>query len=299
MKKLLKWIGIVLLILAIVAFSGAYYLTTKADTLMAAKFEVKPPTFEIPSDSLSLLNGKKLAGLCTECHGKNFEGYAFFNDPKLGKIYGPNLTKGKGSATSYYSDMDWIRAIRHGVRPNGDGLVIMPAQDYYALSKTDLASIIAYMKTIEPVDNVTEKNHLTTLGKILLAVGAFGEVHAAKTLDHTKPPIENAPTAGANVEYGEYLVQISGCKTCHGPQLNGGKHPDPNSPLVPNLTPKGNLNNWSKEHFITAFRTGKTPEGKTLNVKYMPYTAFNTLSEDDITAVYLYLKTLPAVDTPK
>lgn len=298
MKKFLKWIGIVLLVIIIGILGTGFYLVKKADKILAKKFNIDPPVFAIPGDSLSIAKGAKFAMLCTDCHGKKLEGFAFFNDPKLGILHAPNLTRGKGSAVSYYTDKDWIQSVRHGVRPNGDGLLVMPAKDYYYMSKEDIASLIAYVKQIEPVDNVTGKNSLTTMGKILMAMNAFGEMHSASLLDHSKP-VGDAPAAAANAEYGKYLLNISGCKSCHGEMLNGGKHPDPNSPPVPNLTSKGNLKHWNKDQFIATIKTGTTPEGKKLHPKYMPYASYSALSDDDLTAIYLYLQSLPPTDTPK
>jgi hypothetical protein len=74
-----------------------------------------------------------------------------------------------------------------------------------------------------------------------------------------------APARSISAEYGRYLVDISGCRTCHQEQLHGGKHPDPNSPPVPNLTPAGKIANWPKGEFIHTMRTGVTPDGSFLN----------------------------------
>ena len=301
MKKVLKWIGIILGILIVVIIVSVYMLTRKADKMMVRKFEITPQYFSITSDSVSIARGKALSQLCKECHGEQLEGFAFFNDKAVGVLNAPNLTKGRGSATINYQDVDWIRSIRHGVRPNGDGLMVMPADDYANLSKEDIGGLISYLKTLPPVDHEPQKNYLTVLGKVLLATGQIGkngELFAASVIDHSKPLVEAMPIA-ATTEYGEYVMNISGCKTCHGPQLNGGKSPNPNSPPVPNLTPAGNLSKWSAEQFTTTLRTGLTPEGKQLQKEFMPYTAFTSLSDEEMTALYMYIKTLPSVPTPK
>lgn len=301
MKKVLKWIGIILGVFIVVIIVSVYMLTRKADKMMARKFEITPQYFSIPSDSASVARGKALSQLCKECHGEHLEGFAFFNDEAVGVLHAPNLTKGKGSATVNYADIDWIRSIRHGVRANGDGLMVMPADDYANLSREDIGSLIAYLKTAPPVDHEIGKNYLTVLGKVLLATGQIGkngELFAASTIDHSKPLVETVPSS-ATAEYGEYVLNISGCKTCHGAQLNGGKSPNPNSPFVPNLTPAGNLSKWTPEQFMTTLRTGKTPEGKQLQKEFMPYTAFTSLSDEELTALYMYIKSQPAVPTPK
>jgi mono/diheme cytochrome c family protein len=291
MKKFFKWLGIILLILILAGIGGVYFLINKADAILAAKYEVDPPVFLIPNDSLSLVKGEKLAILCTDCHGSNHGGSDFFNDKQLGIIYAPNLTKGLGSAVKNYSDKDWIRAIRHGIRPNGDGLLIMPSIDYYQMSQNDVSALIAYLKQIPHVDHETGETKMTSFGKVLLALGAFGETHSANILDHSKPAGADV-IKGANKEYGKYLIAITGCKSCHQGNLKGGKHPDPNSPPVPDITSSGNLGHWSQSQFINTMYSGTTPENKVLDKKYMPYLAFSGLEEDDLKAIQLYLSSL-------
>ncbi len=297
MKKVLKWIGIILGCLLVLIVVAGFILVGKADRMMKQKFTISPTYFTVDSDSASVARGKKFVNLCKECHGKQLEGYAFFNEADLGMLYAPNLTPGKGGVVAGYTDVDWIRAIRHGVRPNGDGLMIMPSKDFYAMSKDDISDLIAYLKTLPPVDH--EKpgdNYLTTLGKILLSTGQFGELYSANEIDHSKPA-GTAPASGATAQYGEYMVQISGCRSCHQPELNGGKHPNPKSPIVPNITPGGNLGKWSEQDFLATMKTGKTPEGKQLDPHFMPYTAFADLGDEELSAMYMYLKSLPAKET--
>ena len=298
MKKVLKWIGILLGVLILIVAGVFFYLTNKADKLMSQKFEVNPPVFAIPSDSASIAHGAKFAAGCRECHGDNLGGKVFFDDPSIGRIYSSNLTSGKGGIGSY-TDLDWIRSVRHGVRPNGDGIMVMPAKDHFYMGEKDISSIIAYCKSVPPVDNVAGKNELKTMGKILMAIGAFGDMFSASAIkDHSKPP-GSAPPEGATVEYGNYLVRIYGCRTCHNEDLGGGKSPDPNSPPVPNLTPAGNLPKWGAAGFINTLRTGKTPEGHLLDVKFMPYKAYGGFSDQDLTAMHMYFESLPKAEPKK
>jgi mono/diheme cytochrome c family protein len=299
MKKLLKWIGIILGVLIVIVIAAVLYLGNKADKMMSQKFNVTPPVFTIPADSASIAYGEKFAAGCKECHGDNLGGKVFFDDPTIGKIYSINLTKGKGGIGSSYTDLDWIRSTRHGVRPNGDGLMVMPAKDHFYMSERDISCIIAYCKSVPPIDNEAGKNELKTMGKILMALGAFGEMFSASAIkDHSKPP-GSAPPVGPTAEYGNYLVRITGCRTCHNSDLGGGKSPDPNSPPVPNLTPAGNLPKWGANGFINTLRTGKTPEGKALDAKFMPYKAYAKFSNNDLTAMHAYFLSLPKAEPKK
>jgi mono/diheme cytochrome c family protein len=123
---------------------------------------------------------------------------------------------------------------------------------------------------------------------VLLSLGLFGDLIDAERIDHTGPrPI--APTPDMTVEYGQYLAVTFGCRTCHGPQLAGGKDPDPEAPPGPNLTPSGNLGEWDEQTFITAIRTRKS--------EWMSFEALNHMTDAELQALWRYLQSLPAVAT--
>jgi mono/diheme cytochrome c family protein len=159
------------------------------------------------------------------------------------------------------------------------------------MSEQDLAEVIAYIKTIPPVDKEwRETPEISPMAKALAAMGAFGTYLAAEKIDHSAG-FKDAPPAGPTKEYGAYLVSVFGCMHCHGLELNGGKSPEPHSPIAPNITPGGNIGYWSKEAFHVALTTGWTPDGKQLS-EYMPWKATANMSADELTAVYDYLMSL-------
>lgn len=293
--KFLKWIGIILLGLVGLLCVAAFILVKKAESSINKKYVVDPVALTLPSDSASLDRGKVLAMQCRHCHGDQLEGKSLFDDPSLGSIYTPNITKGKGSVVLNFTDKDWIRAVRNGVSTEGRGLFIMPANDFHAMNERDLGSVIAFVKSVPPVDKAAGKTELKAMAKILIGVGAFGEIFPANKIDHKAGFTGSYPPAGETKEYGCYLVDITGCRTCHGDKLNGAKAGDPNSPPGPNLTPTGMLSKWSQQEFIQVFRKGITPEGKALNDLFMPYKAISAHSDEELSAIYLYLKTLPAM----
>ena len=113
------------------------------------------------------------------------------------------------------------------------------------------------------------------------------------------------------VERGRYLVSFAGCNDCHTPGYFFGM-PDMSRMLAgsevgfeipgmgvfhgPNLTPdmETGLGSWTEEQIITAFTTGKRPDGREL-VPIMPWRAFANLTAEDKTAIAAYLKSLPPV----
>lgn len=297
MKKLLKWIGIVLGILLVGVAITVFVLVNTFNNRMEKIWDVEVENLTIPSDSASIAAGQHFIPYCQSCHGEALEGKVFFEDPKIGKIYSPNLTKGEGGIGGTYTDKDWIRALRHGINPKGLSLMVMPSKDIHHMSEKDLVNLIAYLKTIPAVDNSKGANVLPMFTKILMQLGAFGVIYSSEVIDH-KAAFSPEVKQGETKEYGEYIVNIIECRTCHGTDFAGGKSPDPNSPIVPNITPKGNIGKWKDVDFVSTMRTGITPENKTLNDTFMPWKHVGQMPESDLKAMYLYLKSLPPKDTP-
>ena len=86
------------------------------------------------------------------------------------------------------------------------------------------------------------------------------------------------------------------CQNCHGADLAGGANPNPTGPAVPNLTPAGELRAWSQADFIKAIRTGDTLSGQHLS-DAMPWKTFCGMTDDELQAIWLYLKSVPAKPT--
>lgn len=295
-KRAFKWTLIVigaLVVIVVIVVAGMMSGTSRK---MNKKWDIQPAAIALPTDSASLARGMQRARiLCLDCHGEGFGGRDFMSDPAIGRIDAHNLTGGKGGIGGKYTDADWVRAIRHGITREGRPLLVMPSGDFHNMSEQDLAELIAYMKTIPPVDREwQEKPELTPMAKVLAAMGAFGTILAAEKIDHDAG-YKEAPPSGPTAEYGAYLVSVFGCTHCHGEKLNGGKSPEPNSPIAPNITPGGNMGVWSDEAFQTAMTTGWTPDGKQLS-EYMPWKATAHMSSGELTAVYNYLMSLPAAE---
>jgi mono/diheme cytochrome c family protein len=125
----------------------------------------------------------------------------------------------------------------------------------------------------------------------MMAVGMFPPPSVDK-IDHTGTfPV--APEAGVTVAYGEYLSRT--CTECHGADLNGAPFGPPGQEVpTPNLTPGGELSSWSYEGFSSTLRQGVTPHGRSLN-KEMPWESYGQMSADELSAIWLYLQSLPAL----
>ena len=253
----------------------------------------------VPTDAASIERGKHLTTvLCMECHSDDLGGQVgWLNFGPLGGANTPNLTSGKGGIGGQFTDEDFVRVLRHGVKPDGTSVFVMPATDFYYLSDQDLGDVIAYVKSAPPVDRGGDAQnvHLSFFGNVMYGAGALGNLLRASQIDQANRPV-NIPEPAVSAAYGEYLVNINGCRDCHGTQLSGGKTPQPGSPLAPNLTPAGDLSTWKESDFLQALHSGVTPTGM-LPPQFMPWGYKGKMTDDELDAIFMYLQSLPKLPT--
>src|SRR5690606_29903099 len=103
---------------------------------------------------------------CTDCHGPDLSGGVMVDEPPF-RVVASNLTSGRGGIGTSYSEIDLDRVIRHGVRPDGGPVLVMPSSGYNRLSDDDAARIIAYLRSLPPVDNELPRTQVRFLGRIL------------------------------------------------------------------------------------------------------------------------------------
>jgi mono/diheme cytochrome c family protein len=300
-RKILKWIGIglgSLIGLLVLAFTVLYVIGTLKWNRLHGKYDVLVETITVPTDQASIVRGKHVATIhiCQECHTENFSGQSE-SVPGLITMTFPNLTPGVGGIGATNTDEDWVKAIRHGVGYDGRGLSLMPSATWYYLSDEDLGALIAYLKSLPPVDNEMPSTDLGPLGRVMLALGKLPPeiIPNVTVIDHSGPrPV--APKPGVTVAYGKYLAHT--CVLCHGANFNGQMITTDAEYLAPNLTPGGELHYWSEEDFMITLRTGVTPGGKHLK-SAMPWKYFGQMTDDELKAVWLYLQSLPLLEQGK
>jgi cytochrome c553 len=301
-RKVLKWIGIVLgslIGLLVLAFAVLYIIGSVKWNKLHGKYEVPIETIPIPTEQASIVRGEHIATIrmCRHCHIDNLSGQTA-GVPILITLSVPNLTSGAGGVGDTNTDEDWVRAIRHGVGHDGEGLVLMPSRIWYYLSDEDLGALIAYLKSLPPVDKEMPPTDLGPLGRVMLTLGQLPPeiVPNVTIIDHDgQRPV--APQPGVTVNYGKYLANT--CTLCHGESLNGQTvREGGNVYVAPNLTPGGEMGFWSEEQFIAALRTGVTPSEHKLN-EFMPWKYFGQMTDDELRAVWLYLQSLPPLQQGK
>jgi mono/diheme cytochrome c family protein len=272
MNNFLKWIGFVFGgLIGLTLLAGLILYPIGMKKLTQTYSDIAVETINIPTDAEAIVRGRHIATIwsCTKCHGADLSGTLMTNDPiegsipTFGAIPATNLTSGNGGIAQSYTDIDWIRAIRHGVKPNGHVEVYM-YESFSNISDQDLGDLIAYLKQIPPVDSVTPAMRYGPILPIFPAIGMF--TPAAELIDHNTPRPAD-PTAGATIEYGRYLSGI--CAGCHGNSV-GSK-----------------FEKWSEADFIRAFHTGLLPDGRKLGPT-MSSNTFSEMNNTELTALWLY-----------
>ena len=295
MKNVLKWIGIVVGSLVGLVLVAGFVMFLVGNARLNKTYDFPSSELVLPTDEASLEQGKhRVESLCAGCHGPDLSGIEkWFDAGPLGTIDSANLTSGDGGIGSFYTTEDYVAAIRHGIDEEGKPIFMPAVTSTSQLSDEDLAAIIAYLKTVPPVDHKTNGKNFTPLAKILFVVGVLPSL-PVEVVSHDLHV--TAPEAGPTAEYGEYMVNTNDCRVCHGPDLNGGPFPDPTvTKISPNLTPGGEVAFWSEEDFIKAIRTGITPSGHELDPEFMPWEDYGKFYDDELKAIYAYLKTVPSL----
>ena len=244
------------------------------------------------------------AGGCVGCHTEekrdavSFAGGRALKTP-FGTFYGPNITPHPQAGIGRWTEADFIRAMREGVRP--DGANYFPAFPYPSFSKisdADLRDLWAYLRTLPANSRANQPHDLSLPFRFRAAVLGW------KWLFFSPGPFAPDPKASAAVNRGAYLVQALGhCGECHTPRnalggpkrerfLAGGKGPEDKN--VANLTPT-RLKKWNDDDLKEFLTTGLRPDDETAGAA-MGEVIRNTTSKltpEDLAALIAYLRTLP------
>jgi mono/diheme cytochrome c family protein len=229
---------------------------------------------------------------CHSCHARDFGGAPVIDIALVGHWVAPNLTAGEGSVTKGFTSNDWDRAVRHGVRHNGK-TSSMPSQDYVNLTDHELSDIVAYIRSMPPVNKDMGPVKLGPVFAFIIATEP--QTFAATTVDHFKAHVVEPPAETPDAEFGQHIAQV--CRGCHGANLSGGKLAgDPDMPIVANITPhETGIKSWSEADFIRALREGKRKDGTAID-PMMPWQIYGKMSDTELKAVYAYLRTVPPLE---
>jgi mono/diheme cytochrome c family protein len=225
---------------------------------------------------------------CPECHGKDLAGGVIVENPAMGKWVAPNITR--GGVTKNYDSQDWVRIIRHGIKPDGTAAT-MPSRDFANLSDQEISDIATYIHSLPAVDKQMPPSELGPIFSLLVVKGEIPI--SAEVIDHQgKRPKYPPSVAEASLALGKHLGTT--CVGCHGDGLSGGpiQGGDPNWLPAKNLTfHETGLARWSVGDFIKAMKHGVRPDGTKI-MPPMPIAYTRELKDAELESLYAYLKTV-------
>lgn len=265
---------------------------------------------EAQAETASVARGEYVVrnvAVCGHCHSsdpKNADGTLSggreFRNWRIGTARGTNLTPDPETGLGAWSDAEIVRAIRNGQSRDGRLIApIMPYEWFHGMSDADAFSVARYLKSLPPVRNDVRQspNVIFRIGRALLL--------------RPKPAMSvPSPARGPSPEYGRYLaLHVGLCADCHTPRKGllakadqsrlfaGTSTPPKGFPANPsNITSdvETGIGGWSESQFIQTIRTGVNPSGVSLH-PFMPWHEMSRMSDDDLRAIYRYLRTTTPV----
>ncbi|MFT3678731.1 MAG: cytochrome c [Ferruginibacter sp.] len=307
LKKISKWVITTLVLL----FS---ILTITVAMRQNIQYEAPYPSIKASTDSNIINRGKHLvfsSAHCASCHSNqnadsllqlgiepSLSGGHLFELP-IGNIYTKNITSDKETGIGKLTDAELARTLYYGV--GSDGRAIFDFMPFHNVSETDMQAIISYLRTQKPVKNKVPENTYNMMGKIVKAfllkpTGPAGDI-----------PKNITPDTSAS--YGGYLIKYVGnCSGCHtqrdimtgeyiGEHMAGGLEFNEGGTkyITPNLTTDSSsrIFGWSYEIFKNRFRMGPLASNSP-----MPWNSYKRMTDDELKAIYNYLKTVKPAKMP-
>jgi cytochrome c553 len=185
---------------------------------------------------------------------------------------------------------------------------MMPYQSYRRFSDDDVQALVAFLDSLPGVHNRLPRTRLIFPVSVLIksAPQPAGNVAPVDHSDREK--------------FGEYLVAVGGCAECHTP-VDDKNNPLPGRLLAggtvfdtpfgkvvtANITPDTDtgIGKWSEEFFQKKFyeyreyaTNGPPPLPGPQSFTLMPWLGFSQKEPEELSAIYAYLRTLPAVHNP-
>jgi mono/diheme cytochrome c family protein len=315
MKKLKEILIWVIVLVVLIVGGGLSYLKFALPRLNAA------PVMEVEMIPERISRGEYLANhvaVCIDCHSTR--DWSRFSGPPTpgtfgkggdlfdqkfgfpGVYYAKNITP---EGISRYTDGELFRTITTGVSKEGRAMFpVMPFHYYGQMDEEDIKSIISYIRTLPSIkNNIPESSSDFPMNFIINTIPH--EAHFTKL-----------PERSDVVNYGKYLVNAASCVECHskfekgslikGTEFGGGREfPFPDGSVVrsANISSDENtgIGGWDDETFVSLFQAHS--DSATLATKLnpgdfnsiMPWTMYGKMKEEDLKAIFAYLKTVPAI----
>ncbi|MDL1892778.1 cytochrome C [Sphingobacteriales bacterium CHB3] len=316
MNKAVKIIGIALGVIVLVLAGAVGYFNLSYPDVDPA------PNITVERTPERIARGEYLANyvtVCIDCHstrdwskfagpvmpGTEGKGGEEFNEQiggVPGSVFSSNITP---AGIAGYSDGELLRTFTTGVtRENRALFPIMPYPSYHQLSEEDAYSIVAYIRSLPPIENTVGESKLN-----------FPLNFIVKTIPLKSYTPKPAPDRNNEVEYGRYMATIAACGDCHTPAEKGEPIPGMDfaggfSFMFPggvvkslNITPdeETGIGLWTKEDFVARFKAFADSSSQNIPVEMhefntpMSWIMYAGMTDDDLGAIYTYLRTLKPV----
>lgn len=275
-SRILRAVRVLLAASAVLVIAAAGYVFLASERIIHHEYEVPLLEVAVPTDSNSVIEGRRLAAIrgCFGCHGEKLEGAVFMDNFRTGRAVAPNLTR----VAHEYSTAELARAIRYGVRANGEGLQIMPSPMYYHLSDADLGRIIAVLRAIPRVDGPGYEFRPGPMTRWRMVQGEW----YSWTDDVLRMgPRMLMPETSDSLRYGEYLARTS-CTECHGNEFEGGMGSGPDLAITAA---------YSLDEFIRFMKTGRAIGDRELRMMSgVARSRFSHFTDSEIRALFAFLQ---------
>lgn len=244
-------------------------------------WDVPVAPLELTSDPARIEHGQHLVEhvlACGACHGDNLAGAKVIDDAWHGEVWAPNLTGDPLEVD------EWVRAIRHGVGRDGQGMLFMPVSRYANLRESDLVDVLAWLTRLPKLEGVTPEVVPAPWMRMRLVADGYGA--SVQSAIPESMSVDVAPTA----EWGAYLAQVAGCVDCHRDGNENGRSPV--SVRGPVLS-AASSQEWTGAQFAAAVTRGEGSAGPLKDS--MPWRFYAGLTDLERDALWMWMRSDDAV----
>jgi cytochrome c553 len=271
---MIRWLigGAVVAAIALLAFAYGRpaYVWLQSESILDRRYTLPRSLVVADRTPAGIQRGSRLVRLagCTGCHGAALLG---------GRLREPILIRASNlrALTPEYSDEDFDRAVRRGLRPDASSLWVMPSQAYVYLRDADVAALLGYLRALKPQGHATPPPRFDSAAREKIARG--GLLPAADLAQEQMPTIDLGP----HYSGGRYIAMFA-CGACHGTELNGspdGRAPDLNV-----------VRHYTRSKFFNLLRKGWSADGRKRKVMApLAKQRFYILMDWEIDPLYAYL----------
>ncbi len=246
---------------------------------------------------------------CVSCHtdkkakGPSFAGGRGLKTP-FGTFYSPNITPDPATGIGNWSEDDFLRALKAGLRPDGAHYFpVFPYTTYTKMADDDARAIKAYLFSLKPVARPNRRHDVSAPFGWRWTIGVW------KALYFEAGPLEPDPSRSATWNRGAYLATLAHCGECHTPRnfagamdrtmWMAGTVDGPEGDLAPNITSEGEtgIGDWSQDELVFFLKNGTKPDHEEAEgaMAETIEDGLSHLGDDDLEAIATYILALPPI----